>query len=42
MGGRTVVGLAGIFGVIGINGRHIEQVDGKGPRLGLVALGEAV
>jgi hypothetical protein len=42
MGGRTVVGLLGIFGVIGINGRHIDQVDGKGPRLGRLALGEAL
>jgi hypothetical protein len=42
MGGRTVVGLFGIFSVKGINGRHIDQVDGKRARLGLVALGEAL
>ena len=41
MGGRTVVGLFGIFSVKGINGRHIDQVDGKRARLELVALGEA-
>jgi len=40
--GRTVTGLVGIFGIVGINGRHIDQADGKGARLELVALGEAL
>ena len=42
MGGQTVAGLVGIFGIVGINGRHIDQADGKGARVELVALGEAV
>jgi len=42
MVGRTVAGLAGIFGIVGINGRHIDRADGQGARLVLVALGEAV
>ena len=42
MVGRTVAGLVGIGIIEGINGRHIDQVDRQGARLGLVALGEAL
>jgi hypothetical protein len=30
MVGRTVTGLVGIGIIVGINGRHIDQVDGQG------------
>ena len=42
MGGRTVADLVRIFGIVGINGHHIDLVDGKRARLILVALGEAL